>query len=99
MIPTYSQISRPVAWLLFAFTLLLALWTFVAVGLFSMLLAPLLRLMVPGEHPVRFDRVVCLAAAVLLPGLFLAWFYLVVAMKSPSLRPLGLWLVRFNGLS
>jgi hypothetical protein len=65
---------------------LVALWTFVAVGLFSMLLAPLLRLMVPGEHPFRFDRVIWLATAVLVPTIFVACFNLAVALKSPSPR-------------
>ncbi len=82
---TYSQISRQVSWTLFVVTLLLAFLVFFAVGFVSVFVGFIQHLMVP-EKPWRFARALWFGASVMVPALFLARFYFVVAARAYSSR-------------
>lgn len=82
---SYSEISKRASWTLLVVTLLLALLVFVAVGFVSVFVGLIQHLMVP-EKPWRFARALWFGSAVLVPALFLARFYFVVAARRHSTR-------------
>jgi hypothetical protein len=83
--PTYSQISRPATWTLLAVTLYSAFLVFLPVGFVCIFGGFIPRLMA-SEKPWGFARALCFEASVLLPALFLARFYFVVAARAHSAR-------------
>lgn len=83
---SYFQFSKRASWTLLIVTLLLAGFIFFTIGFVSGILALVQRLMVPDEHPWRFDRALWIAVAVMLPALGLARFYFVRATRMPSSR-------------
>jgi hypothetical protein len=82
---TYSQISKQASWTLLVVTLLLAFLVSFAVGFVSVFIGFIQHLMVP-EKPWRFARALWFGASVMLPALFLARFYFVVAARVYSPR-------------
>jgi hypothetical protein len=83
--PPYSQTARQTSWALLFVTLLLAGFVFLAIGFVSVVVGFIQHLMVP-EKPWQFARAMWFAVGVLLPALWLARFYFVVAARAPSPR-------------
>src|SRR3954462_10597400 len=81
----YAEIARPASWTLLGITLALAFilgclpW-FASVFTFSVMHA------LEPELRFRFDRLLWLALAVLVPAFFLVRFYFLVAARQPSAR-------------
>jgi uncharacterized BrkB/YihY/UPF0761 family membrane protein len=82
---TYSQTSKQASRALFIATLLLALFVFFALGFVSVLVGLIQHLMVP-EKPWHFGRALGLSTVILLPALFLARFYFVIAARVYTSR-------------
>ena len=82
---SYSQTSRQAAWVLLFATLILAFLVCFAVGFVSVFVGFIKHLIEP-EYPWRFARALWFAISVLLPALFLARFYFVVAARTHSPR-------------
>jgi hypothetical protein len=82
---TYFQVSKLASWALLVTTLLLAFLVFFAVGFVSVFVGYIQHVMVP-EKPWRFARALWFGASVVLPALFLARFYFVVAARVYSPR-------------
>lgn len=82
---TYHQISKRASWTLLAVTLSLAFLVFLIVGCVSVFVGLIQHFMVP-EKPWHLGRPLYLGAAVMVPALFLARFYFVVATRRYSPR-------------
>jgi Na+/phosphate symporter len=72
------------SWVLLIITLLQSLAVCLAIGFITLSLALMQQMAAPGQHSMRFGRALALAAAVIVPAIWLVRFYFVMATQTRS---------------